>query len=249
MNWMPFFFATPHEYSLKWTFAFLNTGIKVFDLSGGFRLKYQESHMKYYRAEYDTSQLPEKTVYGLPEWQAKQIAKVHLIAVPGCYSTANLIALKPVTMNQQIYQHEPFVRLIGRWSKINNVVNTQFADLHWQINEDLHLLVVSYTIDNLLKGAASQAVQCANLTLGLNSSYSLISDMEATQVKQSLVIKIGGSILEKPEALPALFSIIKKLYKQPAIIVHGEGYLIEKILKKEGFLTEKKNNLRIKPKE
>ena len=33
------FFATPHEFSADWAGKFVNAGIKVFDLSGGFRLK------------------------------------------------------------------------------------------------------------------------------------------------------------------------------------------------------------------
>ena len=65
--------------------------------------------------------------------------------------------------------------MIGSWPKIDNVANTPFADLHWQFDEQEHVLVACCAIDNLLKGAASQAVQCANLALGLPSHFSLLN--------------------------------------------------------------------------
>jgi N-acetyl-gamma-glutamyl-phosphate reductase len=73
------------------------------------------------------------------------------------------------------YQDQPLVRLTGAWPKIDNVSNTPFADVHWQLDEEKQVVVISCAIDNLLKGAASQAVQCANISLGLPSAYSLIS--------------------------------------------------------------------------
>lgn len=75
------------------------------------------------------------------------------------------------------YQDEPLVRLTGTWPKIDNVANTPFADVHWQVDEEKHVVVVSCAIDNLLKGAASQAVQCANISLGLPSEYSLLNNV------------------------------------------------------------------------
>ncbi len=73
------------------------------------------------------------------------------------------------------YENTPLVRLTGAWPKIDNVANTPFADIHWQVDIDKQVVVVSCAIDNLLKGAASQAIQCANINLGLDSHYSLIN--------------------------------------------------------------------------
>lgn len=65
---------------------------------------------------------------------------------------------------QQYYQHKPMVRLLSRPPNVADVAGTCFCDLHWQQDGE-QLLVVS-AIDNLLKGAAAQAVQLANLKYG-----------------------------------------------------------------------------------
>jgi N-acetyl-gamma-glutamyl-phosphate reductase len=53
-------------------------------------------------------------------------------------------------------------------------VNTPFCDLGWVV--DARRLVVGFAIDNLLKGAASQAVQNMNLLLGLPETRGLLPD-------------------------------------------------------------------------
>lgn len=67
-------------------------------------------------------------------------------------------------------------------------------------------------------------------------------------MNKPLVIKIGGGILEKANALTALFNTIKMFDKQPVVIVHGGGCVVDKMLEKSGFITEKKQGLRITPK-
>ncbi|WP_206483140.1 N-acetyl-gamma-glutamyl-phosphate reductase [Thalassotalea sp. G2M2-11] len=260
------FFATPHEFSATWAQAFIEYGVKVFDLSGGFRLKKLEDYPTYYEFEHQYSELLDQAVYGLAEWQAEEIKQTNLVAVPGCYPTASLLSLKPITHHQlhkmdglivvngvsgvsgagrkaslatsfnevsltpynilqhrhqpeisqeagasvifnphlapykrgllvtitlqlkadvteaqvkqaylTTYQDKPLVRLVDTWPKVDNVAHTPFADVHWKYEQDQQVLVVSCAIDNLLKGAASQAIQCANISLGLASDYGLIN--------------------------------------------------------------------------
>ena len=64
-----------------------------------------------------------------------------------------------------------------------------------------------------------------------------------------LVIKIGGAILEKSEALADLLKVIALLKNQAIVIVHGVGFVVDEILSQAGFTTEKKHGLRITPKE
>jgi len=71
------------------------------------------------------------------------------------------------------YGGAPLVRLSpGELPELLPVVNTPFADIGW-ILSGRHL-VVGFAIDNLLKGAASQAVQNLNLALGLPSETGLL---------------------------------------------------------------------------
>ncbi|MDN3652861.1 N-acetyl-gamma-glutamyl-phosphate reductase [Thalassotalea ponticola] len=75
---------------------------------------------------------------------------------------------------KQAYQQSVFVRLANQWPQIDNVALTPFADLHWQYEQQKRTLVVCCAIDNLLKGAASQAVQCFNMRFGYAMSTALI---------------------------------------------------------------------------
>jgi acetylglutamate kinase len=68
-------------------------------------------------------------------------------------------------------------------------------------------------------------------------------------MKKPLVIKIGGAILEKADALSALLNIIATLKEQAVVLVHGGGCVVDEMLSQAGFTTEKKNGLRVTPKE
>jgi len=267
------FFATPHEFSVQWAQAFLEKGIKVFDLSGGFRLKEPAQYPQYYGFEHHSLRALSQANYGLAEWLPDNFVDSLLIAVPGCYPTASLLSLKPitsaalqqenslivvngisgvsgagrkatlatsfsevsltpynilqhrhqpeisqeagtqvifnphlapykrgllttVTLNLKVgttkacvdkvfinaYQETPLVRIKSTWPKIDDVAYSPFADIHWQYDEEKHVLVISTAIDNLLKGAASQAVQCLNVSLGLPSDYALLPCIREVKV-------------------------------------------------------------------
>ncbi|WP_100642706.1 N-acetyl-gamma-glutamyl-phosphate reductase [Alteromonas facilis] len=72
------------------------------------------------------------------------------------------------------YSDAPMVRRLNQPPKLDNVVNQCFADLYWRYCEDTNYIVINSAIDNLLKGAASQAVQCANLAHALSVETGLI---------------------------------------------------------------------------
>lgn len=257
--------ATAHEVSHNLAALFLAQNTVVFDLSGAFRVQEAGFYDKYYGFTHQYPQLLEKAVYGLAEWNFEAIKKTDLIAVPGCYTTASLSALKPLaeaglikegskptinatsgvsgagrkaniassfcevslqpygvfthrhkpeidqhlgipvvftphlgsfkrgilaSINVQLklgvtnedinkayydaYNGKPIVRLMpeGKYPALKNVVDTPFCDLGWAVDGDD--LVVFSAIDNLLKGAASQAIQCINLRFGFSITTSLI---------------------------------------------------------------------------
>lgn len=64
-----------------------------------------------------------------------------------------------------------------------------------------------------------------------------------------LVIKIGGAILETPNALAELLSVIKTFKHHPVVLVHGGGCVVDDMLKQAGFTTEKQHGLRVTPSE
>jgi len=256
--------ATAHEVSHDLAPLFLDAGCKVFDLSGAFRVSQPGFYEQYYGFAHQHAAQLEGAVYGLAEWAQQAIAEAELVAVPGCYPTASLLALKPlheagllsddcvpvinatsgvsgagrkasltnsfcevslhpygvfghrhlpeisthlgreviftphlgnyvrgilatitvklkadVTAAQvsqayrSAYEAQPLVRLVPNgWPNIKNVAGSPFCDLHWQ-QQGQHLIVVS-AIDNLLKGAASQAMQCVNLNYGYEQTCGLL---------------------------------------------------------------------------
>jgi len=256
--------ATAHEVSHNLAPLFLAQNTVVFDLSGAFRVQSEGFYEKYYGFTHQHPELLEKAVYGLAEWNAEQVKTTDLIAVPGCYTTASLTALKPlfdagfikqgikptinatsgvsgagrkasvtssfcevslqpyavfnhrhkpeidqhlgtevvftphlgsfkrgilasinVVLNEGVtaeqinevyqvaYKNKPIVRLMdGTLPALKNVVGTPFCDLGWAV--DGQDLVVFSAIDNLLKGASSQAMQCINLRFGFDITTSIL---------------------------------------------------------------------------
>lgn len=70
------------------------------------------------------------------------------------------------------YQKAPFVRLFGqKLPQLKDVINTNFCDIGFQI-KNKKIVIVS-VIDNLIKGAAGQAVQNMNIVLGWAESLGL----------------------------------------------------------------------------
>tara|TARA_B100000949_G_scaffold230758_1_gene241768 strand:- start:98 stop:1087 length:990 start_codon:yes stop_codon:yes gene_type:complete len=257
------FLGLPDSISAELAPELLRNGRKVFDLSGAFRLR-DEGMRKYWYPK--SPALPEATTYGLPEWNRQHLSSANLVACPGCYPTAAILALKPLvsagllagnpdiyidaksgvsgagkkpserthfsevhgsiaaygifshrhaaeieqelgrpvtfvphlvpldrgiletiytrvdpgTTNETIrealegaYQGSPFVRLTGnRPPEIKHVVHTNFCDIGWILDGTRIVLIAC--IDNLIKGAAGQALQSFNIAYGLEESKGLL---------------------------------------------------------------------------
>ena len=247
--------CTDHHVSVELAAKFLAMGKRVFDLSGGFRLSSNSDYQDYYGFSHPQIEWLQQAKYGLAEWYADSLHDAQLIAVPGCYPTAALNALKPlqqagflaeqkiiinavsgvtgagrkanlgshfcevslapyglfnhrhspeiekyldhpvlftphlgnfkrgilatmyvqlqpqvtpeqVTEAYQVLADEPLIRLKGAaMPSIKSVAGQPFVDIGWQ-QQGQQLIVVA-AIDNLLKGAAGQALQCMNLAAGL----------------------------------------------------------------------------------
>ena len=69
-------------------------------------------------------------------------------------------------------------------------------------------------------------------------------------MKQPLLIKLGGAVLENEHALSNLFSALTKYLEKeqrPLLLVHGGGVIVEDVLEKMNIKSEKKNGLRVTP--
>lgn len=264
------FLCTPHEASAKLAPELIARDIVTLDLSGAFRLSADETAEVYGFAHTDPA-IAAGAVYGLAELNRAAIAAGDLIAVPGCYPTAAILALAPLaragalrpgslavidatsgvsgagrapsgrtsfcevslapygvlghrhqpeiarhaglgdvlftphvgpydrgilaTIHVELeagwdaarvgevfstaYEQERFVRLLpgagagGRWPSVGAVRDTNCCDIAWAVDSGHNHGIVFSAIDNLVKGAAGQAVQCMNIRLGLPEAQAL----------------------------------------------------------------------------
>ena len=69
---------------------------------------------------------------------------------------------------QKAYGDEPFVRLLGaeRFPDTKNVSGTNFIDIAWRLDLRTGRAILMSSIDNIVKGASGQAIQCFNLMRG-----------------------------------------------------------------------------------
>ena len=242
--------------------ALVARGVRVFDLSGTFRLRDPAQRRRWYPA---TPGFVEPAVYGLTEHCRAALPAARLIACPGCYPTAALLALRPLidagllegdviidaksgisgagkkpserthfsechgsvaaygvfehrhgaeieqelqrtvtftphlvpldrglletiyvrarrdvneatvtTVLEQAYADAPFVRLTGgTLPEIKHVAHTNFCDIGWKHDPSSGRLILVTCLDNLVKGAAGQALQNLNVAYGLDEATGL----------------------------------------------------------------------------
>jgi N-acetyl-gamma-glutamyl-phosphate reductase len=87
--------AYPHGASSAVVAALRERGVKVVDLSADFRLRDLDVYRRWY-GDHEAPELLDGAVYGLTELYREQVADAGLVANPGCYPTATLLALAPL---------------------------------------------------------------------------------------------------------------------------------------------------------
>ncbi|GAF64008.1 N-acetyl-gamma-glutamyl-phosphate reductase [Alkalihalobacillus trypoxylicola] len=96
------FLATPPGVSAEITEPLANKGLKVIDLSGDLRITDRGVYQNWYKRKAANQSIIDEAVYGLSEWNREKIAKASIIANPGCYPTATLLALAPLVKKRLI---------------------------------------------------------------------------------------------------------------------------------------------------
>jgi N-acetyl-gamma-glutamyl-phosphate reductase len=92
------FCGLPHGTTQEITAAVMaaNPAIKILDMSADFRLRDMSVYAQWYGHEHRAPKLQGEAVYGLTEFYRDDIAAARLVACPGCYPTAALLALVPL---------------------------------------------------------------------------------------------------------------------------------------------------------
>ena len=89
------FSALPSGVSSEVLVPLINSGIKAVDIAADFRLKNPSDFSKAYSIEHPFPNLLKDSVYGLSEIYREQICGANLVANPGCFPSAAILALAP----------------------------------------------------------------------------------------------------------------------------------------------------------
>jgi N-acetyl-gamma-glutamyl-phosphate reductase len=127
------FVALPDHAAVELVPELLAAGRRVVDLSAGFRLTRPALYPEWYGYEHSAPALLEDAVYGLAEWNREAVAQARLVACPGCYPTATLLAMAPALVNGLV---EPDV-IVDAKSGVSGAGRTLKLSSHFsEVNED-----------------------------------------------------------------------------------------------------------------
>lgn len=87
--------ALPHTAAAEALARYVEAGVAVIDCSADFRLHDAESYERWY-SKHPVPELLKRATFGLPELHREAIRQSRLVAVPGCYPTASILALAPL---------------------------------------------------------------------------------------------------------------------------------------------------------
>jgi N-acetyl-gamma-glutamyl-phosphate reductase len=132
--------ALPHTVAAQHAREWLSAGAVVVDLSADFRLRDAAAYLTWYGVEHPAPDLLGEAVYGLVELQRDQLRVADIVAVPGCYPTATLLACVPalragLVETSLIVDAKSGVSGAGR--------SPQLGTLFSEVNESVHAYGVS----------------------------------------------------------------------------------------------------------
>jgi N-acetyl-gamma-glutamyl-phosphate reductase len=96
------FLGLPHTASLEVVPALRQRGVRVIDLSADYRLKDPQVYADWYGHIHTDPDGLADAIYGLPELFREAIPAARLIANPGCYTSASILALAPLIAEDKV---------------------------------------------------------------------------------------------------------------------------------------------------
>jgi N-acetyl-gamma-glutamyl-phosphate reductase len=129
------FSCLPHNVGADAATTWLDGGARIFDMSADFRLHDASLYPVWYRREHPAPDLLARAVFGLPELHEAEIKDARLVAVPGCYSTATILALAPAVRAGLVASDV----VVDAKSGVSGAGRSPALGLHFsEANESLH---------------------------------------------------------------------------------------------------------------
>jgi N-acetyl-gamma-glutamyl-phosphate reductase len=94
-----------------------------------------------------------------------------------CQLEENITERAIEELYEKYYEEEYFIRFSKLLPKVNQVQRTNYCDISYTLDPKNKRLILYSCIDNLMKGAASQAIQNMNLMLGFDETESINSNL------------------------------------------------------------------------
>ena len=126
--------ALPHAASAERLGPMLSNGVRAVDISADFRLKDMSEYAGWYQVDHPYPELVEDAVYGLPELGREDIAGAKIVANPGCYPTAAILAIAPA-LKAGLIEADVIVDAKSGVSGAGRKVSVDF--LYSEVNENL----------------------------------------------------------------------------------------------------------------
>ncbi len=156
------FSCLPHATSAAMIMKMLEGELRIIDFSADYRLRSAESYAEWYGHKHPDPDRLGGTVYGLPELFRNEIPCAQLVANPGCYTSASILALAPLLHHGMI---EPTNIIIDAKSGISGAGRSpQLTTLYPECNESLSAYAVGRhrhtpEIEQILSLSSGQQVQ------------------------------------------------------------------------------------------
>jgi N-acetyl-gamma-glutamyl-phosphate reductase len=139
------FLALPDQAAAEFGPSLVDAGLRVVDLSGAFRLRDAAARARWYP---ETRTMPNGVAYGLTELERDAIATARLVANPGCYPTAALLALAPL-ISAGILTHDADI-IVDAKSGVSGAGKTPSERTHFS---ECHDNLSAYGVFNHRHGA------------------------------------------------------------------------------------------------
>jgi N-acetyl-gamma-glutamyl-phosphate reductase len=139
------FLALPDAAAAALAPTLADAGVRVIDLSGAFRLRDAGLRARWYPETHD---LPAGVAYGLTERERGAVARAQLVANPGCYPTAALLALAPLVEAGLLPPNADII--VDAKSGVSGAGKTPSERTHFS---EIHGSVAAYRVFNHRHGA------------------------------------------------------------------------------------------------
>jgi len=129
------FAALPHTVAAGQARDWISRGAVVVDMSADFRLRDAAEYERWYKVDHPAKDLCGEAVYALPELPGVNLADADLIAAPGCYPTAVLLATVPAMQQKLVHP-----RVIADCkSGVSGAGRSPSLGVHFaEVNESVH---------------------------------------------------------------------------------------------------------------